>query len=340
MHDDFCFWTEGPRGTAGFVARLFARLTLALVVSGCGSGSLVAPEPSYYGGSETFAGPLAHYYGNDWMYVSQPSGNEVVVYKRKKNGYSLTPYETLGSEFSSPMGMVTTPDGSWYVTNSGSSNIPVYRTTRKGPRGPTATLSDSGEIPVNVAATADRELVAVSNLSSTASGAGSVSVYLDKQDAPSRILTYGSDPIQGAGVAIDSSGNCYWSFNDPKTLTGSIVEFASCSGNGKSVQSGLLAAGGMTFDRSGNLYYVDELVGIFKCNGVSSCGLFVSLGGLLGLILPKNINFDHSSPQNLWVADAGGYIDAVNLQGVIVYVLQALGGILDPPAGIAPAPGG
>jgi hypothetical protein len=60
---------------------------------------------------------------------------------------------------------------------------------------------------------------------------------------------------------------------------------------------------------------------------------------LLGLILPTNINFDNRSPQTLWVADAGGYIDGVSLQGIIDYLLEGLGGPTNPPIGIAPAPG-
>lgn len=284
---------------------------------------------------QTLAQPdTQHFYG---MYSSQPSSNEVVVYKR--DGFTLTRYETLTSGFSAPKGMATTPDGWWYVANSGDSNVLVYRTTRTGPSGPKATLRDAGEVPVNVAVTSSRQLVAVSNASTTRSGAGSVSVYLSRQHKPARTLTYGSDPIQGAGIAIDANGNCYWSFNDPRTLTGSIVEFAGCNGNGSLFKSGILRAGGMAFDQSGNLYYVDQLLGIFKCSGPSSCGIFALVGGSGGLILPANINFDNSNPPNLWVADAAGYIDAVNASGLIVYILNAIGGILDPPIGIAPAPG-
>jgi hypothetical protein len=274
------------------------------------------------------------------MYASQPSSNAVVVYKRKKKGDTLKYYETLNSGFSKPMGMVTTPDGRWYIANSGDSNVLVYRTTRKGPQGPIATLGDQGEVPVNVDATPNRRLVAVSNGSTTGGGAGSVSVYLNRQAQPSRVLSYGSDQVQGEGVAIDSNGNCFWSFNDPKTLTGSIVEFAGCTGSGSLFESGILDVGGIAFDQSGDLYFVDQLAGIYKCTGPSSCGLFLSIGSLLGeLLFPKNINFDHKNPQSLWIADAAGYIDAVNLDGLIVYYIQTVGGILDPPNGIAPAPG-
>lgn len=319
-----------------FAARRFLQLTIALVASGCAQ-NLPTPREPYFGTSPTFAQPATHFYGNDFMYSSQPSSNDVYVYKRKRKHDKLTPYETLGSGFSRPMGMVTTPDGHWYVANSGASDVLLYRTTHEGPQGPKATLQDDGEVPVNVAATPNRALVAVSNGSTTGGGAGSVSIYLNRQHEPSRELTYGSDRVQGEGIAIDADGNCYWSFNDPNKLTGAIVEFTGCNGNGTLFKSGILKVGGLAFDHSGNLYYVDQLLGIFKCQG-SSCTIFAPII-LGGLIKPTNINFDNSNPQNLWVADAAGYIDAVNLQGLVAYLLQIIGGVTDPPIGIAPAPG-
>ena len=321
---------------SGFVARRFLQFAIALAASGCAQ-NLPAARQLDFGTSPTSAQPATHFYGNDFMYSSQPASNEVVVYKRSSKSYTLTSYETLSSGFSKPMGMVTTPDGHWYVANSGASNVLLYRTTRRGPQGPKATLADNGEVPVNVDATPSRELVAVSNGGDNGGGAGSVSVYLNRQNAPSRTLTYGTDPVQGEGIAIDSHGNCYWSFNDPIKLTGAIVEFTGCAGTGTLFTSGILKAGGVAFDRSGNLYYVDQLLGVFKCHG-SSCTIFAPIV-LGGLIKPININFDHSNPQNLWVADGAGYIDAVNLQGLVAYLLQILGGVTDPPSGIAPAPG-
>jgi hypothetical protein len=321
---------------SGFVARRFLQLAIALAASGCAQNFPTTRQP-YFAESPTFARPAAHFYGNDFMYSSQPASNEVVVYKRNRKTYKLTPYETLTSGFSKPMGMVSTPDGHWYVANSGASDVLVYVTTREGPRGPKATLHDAGEVPVNVDAAPNRELVVVSNAGRTGGGAGSVSVYLNRGHQPSRNLTYGKDPLQGEGVAIDPSGNCYWSFNDPNKLIGEIVEFAGCSGSGTLFKSGILKAGGLAFDHSGNLYYVDQLLGVFQCKE-SSCTLFAPII-LGGLISPININFDNSNPQNLWVADAAGYIDAVNLQGLIAYILQIIGGVTDPPIGVAPAPG-
>jgi hypothetical protein len=307
-------------------------LAIAIAASGCAQGPPVAARAPY------FAAPAAHFYGNDWMYSSQPSANEVVVYKRKRNG-TLTTYKTLTSGFSAPLGMVTTPDGRWYIANSGASNVLVYRTTRRGPKGPVATLSDDGEVPVNVYATPNRQLVAVSNGSTTGGHAGSVSVYLNRQNKPSRILTFGNDRLQGAGIAIDSNGNCYWSFNDPYKLSGSIVEYDKCTGAGVRYASGILDIGGVAVDNSGNVYFVDQLLGIWKCTAPNACGLFLQ-AGLGGLLLPRNINFDNSQPQDMWVSDAAGFIDAVNLQGILFFTLETLGGGLYPPFGIAPSPGG
>lgn len=316
-----------------------ASLALAVAVNGCAQSPSTFPAQSDVAAPRSPGVPATHFYGNDFMFTSQPSDSEVVVYRRKRHSDTLSYDKTITSGFSKPMGMVTTPDGRWYVANSGDSNVRVYRTTRKGPQGPVQTLGDSGEVPVNVDAAPDRDLVAVSNEATMSGGGGSVSIYLNRQDEPSRYLTYGSDPVQGEGVAIDSSGNCYWSFNDPKTLTGSIVKFESCSGGGTIFASGILDVGGITFDRSGNLYYVDQIAGIYKCVGPSSCGIFLPIGSIGGLLLPRNINFDSKNPQNLWVADAAGFVEAVNLNGLIVYVLQTVGGILDPPIGVAPAPG-
>lgn len=313
-----------------------ALLVLAVAVAGCAQD--LAPAPPSPGSASAPAEPAVHGYGNDSVLASQPSANEIAVYRREKKALTLKFEGTLTSGLSAPMGMVTTPDLHVYVANSGDSNVLVYRMSRKGPKGPIATLGDGGEVPVNVDATPDRQLVAVSNLSTTSGGSGSVSVYLNRQSEPSRTLTYGSDRVKGEGIAIDSSGNCWWSFNDPKKLTGSIIEFAGCSGAGSLFKSGILDVGGMAFDQSGNLYYVDQLFGIYKCTG-KSCKLWLSVSGLAGLILPKNINFDNSSPQNMWIADAAGYIDAASLNGLIEYVLQAIGGITNPPDGIAPAPG-
>jgi hypothetical protein len=317
-------------------------LTAALVLAGLLHGCASAPNASTP--SASLAAPLVrglplpeivtpggHSSGfGMWMYTAQLYGNDAEVYKRK--GLSLTFFESIPG-LSAPQGTEATVNGWWYVTNGGQSNVVIYRSTNKGPKGPESSLNDSGQIPSNVAVTPNRRLVAVSNTSTIGGGAGSVSVYLNRQTEPSRNLTYGTDPLQGTGITIDHRGNCYWSFNDPNTGSGSIVEFAGCNGRGALVVPSIPSSGGIAFDQRDDLYYVDRTTGIYECKRTSHCRLFAT-----GFGLPVNINFDHKS-KYLWVADATGYIDAIDLRGK-VYRYPAEGGPTNPPFGIAPAPGG
>jgi len=269
----------------------------------------------------------------EWMYMAQLYGEDLGVYRRKR--LRLIYVETLSDGISAPQGAVATHSGWLYVANGGRSNVLVYKSTHHGPKGPIATLDDYGEFPANVDVAANRRLVAVSNYKTVAGGPGSVSIYLDRQAEPTRILTYGSDPIEGAGVAVDHHKNCYWSFNDPNTQSGSIVEFKKCKGNGRVVVEAITSAGGIVFDQSDDLYYIDRASGIYKCVRKSHCVLFST-----GFGLPVNLNFDRKQ-HHLWVADATGYVDAVDPKnGKIVAHISTQGGPTDPPYGIAPSPGG
>jgi DNA-binding beta-propeller fold protein YncE len=278
--------------------------------------------------------PNAQHYGNDWMYSTTPGSGDATVYHRK--GSKLKYDKSFSVNLSTPEGSVATRSGWWYVTNNagGLSNVLVYRSTRKGPNGPIGTpLDDSGETPMNVAVTPDRNLVAVSNLMDGVSGVGNVTVYLDRATEPSRTLFYGGDILAGEGIAIDQHGNCYWSFNDlSKTgALGSIVEFAQCEGSGTPLISDIVTAAGLTLDNLGNLYYVDEASGVYKCHGLTNCKLFAT-----GFGLPVSLNFD-AGDKHLWVADATGFLDAVNPQtGEIESETASVNG---DPFGIAPSPG-
>lgn len=315
-------------------------LAAAALLSGCAGSSPVITPQSAIETSRVLAtaafNPDAQHFGNDYrfIYTAQFYGNDLGVYKR--SGSSLTPYETLTQGISAPQGTVTTVNGWWYVANGGDSNVLVYRTKKHGPTSsPVATLEDYGQDPVNVDVTPSRQLVAVSN-SGSSSATGSVGIYLHRQTKPSRILTYGSDPLAGMGVAIDHQGNCYWSFNDPKTGSGSVVEFARCNGTGTLIVSGIPNAGGIVLDQSGDLYYVNQTTnrgfysGIYQCKKTSHCSFFVG-----GFGQPTNINFDYKQ-KALWVADASGYIDAVDLKtGYVTKIQSAYGD----PFGVAPEPG-
>ncbi len=331
-----------------FLGRLFAGAVLTVsLLAGCAGGAAPnIPSSSVDLASLSRAQSdvrdfghwrnLAQLYGEDfrrWIYLAQLYGEDLSVYRRV--GLTLHYVETLKQGVSSPQGTMATVNGWWYVANGGASNVLVYLSKKQGPQiKKDMTLNDPGQFPANVYVKPDRRLVAVSNASTNSGGAGSVSVYLDRQKNPARTLTYGSDPLQGTGVAIDHQGNCYWAFNDPNTNNGSIVEFAGCHGSGTIVISGLFNAQGITFDQQGNLYYIDQPSGVYKCEKTSNCQKFPTV-----FDLPINMNFDHKD-KLLWVADAGGYIDAVDPQtGVKVFTMQ-VGGPTNPPFGIAPAPGG
>lgn len=319
----------------------FASITL---LSGCANGSApsVAPQVSAAQlvanpGSLPAPGKL----NTTWMYTVNLYGNDAEIYKRQ--GPTLTPVESIPG-FSSPSGTFTTPNGYWYIANGGASNAVIYKSSNTGPTGPVGHLDDSGWFPNNVAATSSRRLVALSNQSTTTGGAGSVSVYLNRQTEPSRILTYGNGPIQGVGIGISHRGDCYWSFNGPESGTGSIVKFTGCNGSGSLILSGIPKAGGIAFDQSDNLYYVNEVdsgktdAGIYACRKTSNCNtlLFDDKSGQ-----PININFDHKA-KYLWLADATGFIYAVSPKchgkktSKCSMSYAAYGAA---PYGIAPAPG-
>ncbi|MBV9232602.1 MAG: hypothetical protein JO030_01055 [Candidatus Eremiobacteraeota bacterium] len=264
------------------------------------------------------------------MYEAQLYGNDASVYHRK--GFTLTFLEKLFKFLSVPKGTKATPDGWWYVANSIFYDVLVYRSTPDGPKGPVQFLQDRGEIPVGVDMTADRELVVVANSTTALGGPGSISVYLSRKAHRSRLLRYGSTALTGFGVALDPAQNCYFSFNQLGIVGGSIVEFPKCNGTGTLVVTAITSAGGLTFDKAGNLYYIDQASGIYKCAGTSGCRLFST-----GYIVPLNLNFDKHQ-KHLWVADGGGFIDAVDpASGKILSRTVPLGG---PPFAVAPSPGG
>jgi hypothetical protein len=319
--------------------RLFAVgvFLYAALLSGCATSSVSPGGPGLSPARLTDVGPNAQFYGNDRMiYLAQLYGNDLAVYKEQQQGQKigLKFVETLSKGVSAPDGMKTTINGWWYVANGGDSNILIYRSKHKGPQGPLGTLDDPGQTPNDVDLTTSRQLVVVSNQGTT-STAGSVSVYLGRQTEPSRMLTYGTDVVAGVGIALDKHRNCYWSFNDPTTQSGSIVEFPGCDGSGTIVVSGIVKAGGIAFDQHDDMYYVDQTSGIYKCKHASKCGLLAS-----GFGDPVNINFDLKQ-KHLWVADATGYVDAVDPKtGEIIFTMQTQGGSSNPPFGIAPDPGG
>ena len=337
------------------IVRLSYLLPALALLSGCGGGSAVPSQAAATGPtlSNSPIAPGASHYGNDsFVITAQLYGNDASVYQRK--GYTLTHKTAIMYGISMPQGTATTPNGYWYLTNTGHNNVLVYKISKGSiPSYPIDTLDDHGQLPDNVSAAPSRNLVAVSNYSSTTGSAGSVSVYLSRQSEPARTLTYGNDAIQGQGIAIDHQGNCFWSFQDPNTSSGTIVEFPGCNMPGTAIISGLKQAEGIAFDQSGDLYYVDQAYGVYQCNKTASCVLFAGNGNGpsgYGFALPNNLNFDQQD-KSLWLSDASGYFWAIVLggnghckgsnkgkgSGLCVYQYTSVDG---DPYGIAPSPGG
>jgi DNA-binding beta-propeller fold protein YncE len=194
------------------------------------------------------------------------------------------------------------------------------------------TIADSGQYPIDVAVM--RNVVAIANIYTFSYGSGSVSVY-DRRGRLVRSLVPTHDFIQGIGITFDSVGDCFFSYNDYDLGGAYIVEWTGCKGKAAMVRRGLGFAGDLAFDGSGNLYYSDQLNGIYKCSGTTNCAPFA-----YGFRDPLAINFD-SHWKHLWVADVGtATVYALNpTTGATESSFVTAGGTSDPPFGIAPNPG-
>jgi len=325
------------RSTIATVQVIIAGLLSAALLCACGGGPTAStPQLSSLDVQSALkAQPGAGGNYGRWVYSAQLYGHDLKIYEQ--NGSSLSYFEEF-TGLDAPAGTQSTTSGWWYVTESGASKVDIYKSKRSGPVGPYPPLVDYGQIPINVAVLPNRRLVAVSNQKSTASGPGSVSVYLNRQTDPSRTLTYGGSSVVGMGVAITHEGDCYWSFNENASGPGTIVKFTGCNGSGTPVITNIAQVGGIVFDQSGNLYYIDQTYGIYKCKKTSNCTQFLNIPGWQ----PVNMNFDFKA-KDLWVADAAGYIVEItglnNPKKLHVIRNPAEGGKSDPPYGVAPAPG-
>jgi DNA-binding beta-propeller fold protein YncE len=230
-----------------------------------------------------------------------------------------------------PEGVAADRQDNSYIANT--SNFEVLKYTRSF-RKLMETYEDPGQYPGDVDVDAPDRLLVVSNVATTSAGPGSVSVYAKGSLHPTATLT---DPAvgsaEGIGIALDKSGNCFWSLYDEDTGHGQIDEFKNCAGSPHEIVSGIEFPGGVAFDDSGDLYYADQDAGaIYKCSPKGGCAVLTT-----GFAAPVFINFDDRW-KFLWVADAAA--DTVNAvdraSGLIAATFTAAGGV---PYGVAHAPG-
>jgi len=279
----------------------------------------------------TVTGPVGYHYTsipnakNDYVYSCHYYGSDCRIFNL--SGQQTGQLTATADGLSNPQGTDVGKKGHWYIANTGASNVPEYNA---GGAKLLQTLSDSGQYPVDVAT--HPHGVVVSNIYTTSFTAGSVDVFNGNSTTASYSLT---DPnaFQGIGVTYDKAGNCYWSYNDNSGI-GQIDEFPKCASGASPINLGLSLgfAGGIAFDGSDNLWYSDQLSGLYKCNGTSNCTQVLT-GFSDGLM----INFNKSW-KTLYVADAGaGNIDSVNPNNPAIVVF-ASPGTSDPPFGVTASP--
>ncbi|HLJ83313.1 MAG TPA: hypothetical protein VKT51_03935 [Candidatus Eremiobacteraceae bacterium] len=288
---------------------LFRRLIpiaalLVVSISGCSSRGAV-PAPTAQGVSE-FVQPDAI---GSWLYACAPKSNACDAFK--VSGTKLTYAKTITTLMSIPEGGVATVAGNWYQTEQAAADIQIFASHSTGPTGPIGTLADANARPLDVAIDASAKLVAVSDVFAGSGGPGDLAIYKNGASTPASRLTFtiAGGSVAGFGAAIDHSGDCFWSINDLHNIIGDIVEFKKCAGKGTIVASTAKfdAMGGLTFDKSGNLFYVDQFKGVMKCAGIKNCKLLKG-----GLNSPAYIRFD-SGWKHLWLTDNGaGTIIALN----------------------------
>ena len=148
------------------------------------------------------------------------------------------------------MGMVATPAGKLYVANSGDSNVLVYRTTRRGPQGPVATPQRRRRSSGQRRRHSQRRVVAVSNGSTGGSGAGSVSVYLNRQSTAVAQPDLRKRPRPRRRHRHRFERKLLLELQRPGDAHRIDRRVLALQRNGDPLVSGLLKAGGLAFDRN------------------------------------------------------------------------------------------
>jgi DNA-binding beta-propeller fold protein YncE len=170
-------------------------LVLAFALSACG-GPGAAPDAPNSAGVLPQQRAAAHDRpdrGRSWMrdgakgtsllYVSDTETGDVYVfdYPKGKVAGAITGLED-------PAGECVDANGNVFVTNTGGSNVLEYA---HGGTSPIATLKDNGYFPVGCSVDPKTGNLAVTNFSSSSSGAGNIVVYKHAKGRPAK--TY-SDP--------------------------------------------------------------------------------------------------------------------------------------------------
>jgi hypothetical protein len=239
------------------------------------------------------------------------------------------------SGLSNPQGVGVDRAGNFYVANTGASNVLEFA---KGGTTPIATLTDTGNYPVDVAVAANGT-VYVANIFTTSFTAGNVTVFPAGHTTPTRTIT---DPhfFQVISDAVDEHNELVVCYN-ASAGGGSCDEFVHASGHGTTVTSGYFFSGGSAFDAAGNFYANDQTVATnVYTSAFAACNSYN-----LGYSDQLMMNLDRSNG-DLYQADAGhGYIQEQTNSGCTgtpTLEHDFTAGFFDPtnpPYGVAVSPG-
>ncbi len=203
-------------------------VTLALF-TGCSGGNIVGPAaggaigPAAFG-TQISSGPSAlrrfllpgmapHGTGAavhpfiDFAAMAKNKGPTIAISDTSNNVVDL--FTAAGTQvgqltgFSFPAGMASDVKGDLYIADANNSRVQIYAA---GLASPPTTLSDPGQVPVDVDSFANGAYVAVTNVYTTDRGPGSVSIF--KGSTLQRTITF-SNLQHAYFCAFDGKGNLY-----------------------------------------------------------------------------------------------------------------------------------
>ncbi len=231
--------------------------------------------------------------------VSDSGTNDVYAYSTKgKLVATLT-------GFSEPQGMGGTKAGSFYVANTGDSNILEYSDAFKL----TATLKDPNQYPVGASYDEATGVVGVTNIISTSDGAGSVSFYAKGKTTPCATISNSNWGRVYFG-AFNSRGDFFIDGEDPdgNVIVGKITgECSAKSITTLSVGNSIFFPGGIQITKQDKIVIDDqEGAAVYTYNPPvkGSLGQPVATTPLSGVSDPVTFALTNNV-MDLWTADAG-----------------------------------
>jgi hypothetical protein len=207
--------------------------------------------------------------------------------------------------FNEPQGMGGTKAGSFYVANTGDSNIILYSSAFKK----VATLNDPNQYPVAAAYEETTGIVGVTNIISTSDGPGSVSFYAKGKTTPCKTVSSTNWGRVYFG-AFNTKGTLFIDGEDPSgnVLVGEVT--GGCSAKTITtlkVSNAITFPGGVEVTKTGDIAIGDQsgaAVYTYKPPIKGSLGAPVTTTPLTGASDDVTFSFT-STLKDLWTADAG-----------------------------------